>query len=113
MQNDGDTIRTNVTVGQGENPNLIGSELMFAHTLDEYYDEPILIIKTAWGGKNLAVDFRPPSAGGEIGDYYHAMIQTVEDVTQNLGTEFPEIGITDFELSGFVWFQGWNDGEIR
>ena len=109
--NDGDTIRTNVTVGQGENPNLIGSELMFAHTLDEYYDEPILIIKTAWGGKNLAVDFRPPSAGGEIGDYYHAMIQTVEDVTQNLGTEFPEIGITDFELSGFVWFQGWNDGE--
>ena len=39
--NDGDTIRTNVTVGQGENPNLIGSELMFAHTLDEYYDEAI------------------------------------------------------------------------
>ena len=108
--NDGDTIRANVTVGQGDNPNLIGPELMFAHQLDAYYDDPILIIKTAWGGKNLAVDFRPPSAGGETGTYYDAMIQTVREVTQNLGSEFPEMGVTDFEISGFSWFQGWNDG---
>ena len=26
-------------------------------------NEPILIIKTAWGGKSLNTDFRPPSAG--------------------------------------------------
>ena len=108
--NDGDTIRTNVTVGQGNGPNLIGAELMFAHQLDEYYEEPILIIKTAWGGKNLAVDFRPPSAGGETGEYYNTMIQTIEEVTQSLETEFPDIGTTDFEISGFTWFQGWNDG---
>ena len=25
--------------------------------------EPILLIKDAWGGKRLMVDFRPPSAG--------------------------------------------------
>lgn len=108
--NNGDTIRTNVTVGQGNNPNLIGTELMFAHKLDEYYDDPVLIIKTAWGGKNLAVDFRPPSAGGTTGEFYNSMIQTVQDVTQNLGTEFPDIGVSDFEISGFAWFQGWNDG---
>ena len=59
--NDGDTIRTHVTVGQGNNNNLIGTELMFAHQLDNYYEDPILIIKTAWGGKSLAEDFRPPS----------------------------------------------------
>ena len=108
--NNGDTIRTNVTVGQGSDPNLIGAELMFAHQLDEYYEDPVLIIKTAWGGKNLAVDFRPPSAGGNTGEFYNSMIQTVQDVTQNLGTEFPNIGVTDFEISGFAWFQGWNDG---
>jgi len=108
--NNGDTIRTNVTVGQGNNPNLIGPELMFAHQLDEYYEDPVLIIKTAWGGKSLAVDFRPPSAGGTTGEFYDSMIQTVLDVTQNLGTEFPNIGATDFEISGFAWFQGWNDG---
>jgi hypothetical protein len=108
--NGGDTIRSNVTVGQGANANLIGPELMFAHQLDEYYEDPVLIIKTAWGGKNLAVDFRPPSAGGTTGEYYNAMIETVEQVTQNLETEFPDIGLTDFEITGFAWFQGWNDG---
>ena len=108
--NNGDTIRTNVTVGQGNDPNLIGVELMFAHKLDEYYDDPVLIIKTAWGGKSLAVDFRPPSAGGETGAFYNSMIQIIQDVTQNLGSEFPNIGTTDYEISGFTWFQGWNDG---
>ena len=38
------------------------------------------------------------------------MIQTVQDVTQNLATEFPDIGASDYEISGFAWFQGWNDG---
>lgn len=109
----GETIKSNITVGQGAYSDLIGPELMFAHQLDEYYDDPVLIIKTAWGGKNLAVDFRPPSAGGTTGEYYNEMIQIVQDVTQNLGTEFPEIGITDFEISGFAWFQGWNDGETN
>ena len=108
--NDGDTIRTNITVGQGNDPNLIGAELMFAHQLDEYYEDPILIIKTAWGGKNLAVDFRPPSAEGETGEYYNSMIETILEVTQNLNSEFPNIGSSNFEISGFTWFQGWNDG---
>jgi hypothetical protein len=108
--NDGDTIRTKVTVGQGNHPSLIGPELMFAHLLDEYYEDPVLIIKTAWGGKSLAVDFRPPSAGGATGDFYQEMIQTVQEVTQNLDSEFPYLGTSDFEITGFAWFQGWNDG---
>lgn len=107
---EGETIRSNVTVGQGAFSDLIGPELMFAHQLDEYYEDPILIIKTAWGGKNLAEDFRPPSAGGTMGESYNAIIQTVREVTENLGAEFPNIGTTEFEISGFVWFQGWNDG---
>ncbi|NNE25863.1 MAG: T9SS type A sorting domain-containing protein [Saprospiraceae bacterium] len=108
--NNGDTIRSTVTVGQGNNPNLIGAELMFAHQLDDYYEDPILIIKTAWGGKSLAVDFRPPSAGGTPGPFYADMIKIVKDVTQNIDREFPEIETDDIEISGFAWFQGWNDG---
>ncbi len=110
FERDGETIRSNVTVGQGAYDNLIGPELMFAHQLDEYFEDPVLIIKTAWGGKSLAVDFRPPSAGGTTGEYYNAMIQTVKDVTDNLENEFPNIGAADYEISGFAWFQGWNDG---
>jgi hypothetical protein len=105
-----DTIRAHVTVGQGAYPDLIGPELMFARLVDDYYDDPVLIIKTAWGGKSLAVDFRPPSAGGETGPYYQAMIKTVRDVTHNLASEFPDLGGSDYEITGFVWFQGWNDG---
>lgn len=108
--NNGDTIRSNVTVGQGAFADLIGPELMFAHKLDEYYEDPVLIIKTAWGGLSLAEDFRPPSAGGTTGAYYDAMIETVLDVTDNLEEEFPDLAALDYELTGFAWFQGWNDG---
>jgi alpha-galactosidase len=41
----------------------IGPEYTFGLTLQQHYDGPILIIKTAWGGKSLHTDFRPPSAG--------------------------------------------------
>lgn len=41
----------------------IGPEFTFGLTMDEALDEPVLIIKTAWGGKSLHTDFRPPSAG--------------------------------------------------
>lgn len=106
----GETIKSNVTVGQGAFAHLIGPELMFAHQLDAYFEDPVLIIKTAWGGTSLAEDFRPPSAGGTTGEFYNTMIETVRNVTDNLGTEFPNLGTTDFEISGFAWFQGWNDG---
>lgn len=106
-----DLVKSQVTVGQGVNSEFIGPELMLAHELDEAFDEPILIIKTAWGGKSLAVDFRPPSAGGTTGPYYNEMINIIENVTSNLSTEFPEFNTSQFEYAGFGWFQGWNDGE--
>lgn len=41
----------------------IGPEFTFGLTMDAAFDEPVLIIKTAWGGRSLHTDFRPPSAG--------------------------------------------------
>lgn len=106
----GGTIKTNVSVGQGAYSDFIGPELMFAQQLDEYYEEPILIIKTAWGGKSLAVDFRPPSASGDTGEYYTEMINIIEELSQTYETEFPSLAGYEFDLTGFAWFQGWNDG---
>ena len=51
-----------LTVGFGS-PNCIGPELAFGHAVGNHYDEPVLLIKTAWGGRSLWRDFRPPSAG--------------------------------------------------
>jgi alpha-galactosidase len=41
----------------------IGPEFTFGLVMDAAFDEPVLIIKAAWGGKSLHTDFRPPSAG--------------------------------------------------
>jgi hypothetical protein len=58
-----------LTVGFGartdpaEVSDTIGPEYTFGLRMREAVDGPILIIKTAWGGKSLHTDFRPPSAG--------------------------------------------------
>lgn len=41
----------------------IGPEFTFGLAMDAAFDEPVLIIKAAWGGKSIHTDFRPPSAG--------------------------------------------------
>jgi hypothetical protein len=41
----------------------IGPEFTFGLTMDAALEEPVLIIKVAWGGKSLHTDFRSPSAG--------------------------------------------------
>ncbi len=46
-----------------EDGGKIGPEFTFGLTLDENLKEPVLIVKTAWGGKSLHTDFRSPSAG--------------------------------------------------
>jgi len=45
------------------NHGRIGPEFTFGIYASKAYDAPVLIIKTAWGGKSLNTDFRPPSAG--------------------------------------------------
>ena len=54
-----------LTVGYGAlgSETKIGPEYTFGLAMEAAYDGPILLIKTAWGGKSLNTDFRPPSAG--------------------------------------------------
>ena len=52
-----------LTVGYGtKGEDSIGPEFGFGHAVGEAYDQPVLIIKTAWGGKSVYQPFRPPSA---------------------------------------------------
>lgn len=105
-----------LTVGNFAPKGNFGPELMFGFTLDAQTTEPIFIIKTAWGGKSLAVDFRPPSSGighyesvppAAYGQFYRAMIEDLLNTLSNIGEYVP--GATGYDLKGFVWFQGWND----
>ncbi len=125
--------RRNPTESNGK----IGPEFTFGITMDEALEEPVLIIKTAWGGKSLNTDFRPPSAGPYVfsetqlanfnkqgknieeikaekvrqtGHYYRLMVQHVKSVLTDIKRVCPEYDAREgYELAGFVWLQGWND----
>ena len=110
----------------GVSDGKIGPEFTFGITMDDSLDEPVLIIKAAWGGKSLFYDFRPPSAGvyprtardikddryheSQSGQYYRFMIEHVRTVLSDPKRVCPEYDAADgFEIAGFVWLQGWND----
>ncbi|MHC4405796.1 MAG: sialate O-acetylesterase [Planctomycetota bacterium] len=99
-----------LTVGYGARADRIGPEFQFGHVVGDYLDDQVLLIKTAWGGKSLVKDFRPPSSGGEVGLYYTQMIRHVREVLANLEALFPAYQGQGYEIAGFGWHQGWNDG---
>lgn len=86
-----------------------GPELQIGHRLGDAIEEPVLLVKTAWGGKSLHADFRPPSAGGEVGPYYRRMLEEFEEGVRDARERFPALADLEPELAGFIWFQGWND----
>jgi alpha-galactosidase len=51
-----------LTIGYGS-PGCTGSELEFGWIMGDRFDEPVLLIKAAWGGHSLYQLFRSPSAG--------------------------------------------------
>lgn len=126
-----------LTTGFGASPEEIGPEFTFGIFLEKLLREPILIIKTSWGGKDLHTDFRPPSAGPFVwsdfeftarrhrgddmekdkaekinatGVYYRLMIEHVQKVLGDIQRVVPAYDPQQgYELAGFVWFQGFND----
>ena len=166
--------RGKLTVGYGS-PGCIGLELEFGNIMGNHYDEPVLLIKTAWGGKSIGRDFRPPSSGlqskekidefvgnmvkrdynnlirkewnqakkdnpkitrreieeksdasleaihkakGEgyrkevvesYGHFYRLMMSEIKTTLSELKTRFPDYDGRGYDITGFVWFQGWND----
>jgi hypothetical protein len=138
--------RGGLTIGYGS-PDRTGLELELGTVLGDRFAEPVLLIKTAWGGHSLQKQFRPPSAGlpdaaaleaeleaaekrvternakeqrddplptlddirGAYGESYRAMLREVARVLGEYESEFPALRGKRALVSGFVWFQGWND----
>jgi hypothetical protein len=116
-----------LTVGYGTPTNRIGPELGFGWVLGEAIENQILLIKVAWGGQSLAMDFRPPSSGAptfalnekikqriesgeyQVGGRFRDIIQEVRATLADLPNLFPAYDGRGYELAGLVWFQGFND----
>ena len=123
--------------GFGASAEKIGPEFTFGIYTEKATDAPILLIKTAWGGKSLNTDFRSPGAGPYVfnaeqlaglqkqgkdvaamqaekdkatGVYYRRMIEHVKKVLADPKRVVPDYDAAQgVELAGFAWFQGWND----
>lgn len=87
----------------------IGPEFGFGHVVGNGLTDKVLLVKTAWGGKSLAVDFRPPSSGSATGPYYTEMVAKVRMVLADVKKYYPYYDGKGFEIAGFGWHQGWND----
>ena len=85
-----------LTAGYGS-PNRIGVELEFGHVLGDHFEQPVLLIKTAWGGKSLYRDFRPPSAGLPSEEVLREILDNTN--TRNQRNERPEISMDDVKSS--------------
>lgn len=115
-----------LTVGYGAKETLIGPELGIGWVTGDAFKEPVLLIKCAWGGKSLGVDFRPPSAGklpyslGEktdaamaqdpaiLGKYYRETLALTKAALAQVKELVPGSD-GKYEVVGFGWHQGWND----
>ncbi|MDB4721853.1 sialate O-acetylesterase [Verrucomicrobiales bacterium] len=107
-----------LTIGGYAGRGSIGPELGFGWALGDYSSDPIVLLKFGPGGTSLAGPWRPPSSGNNgnkqrgpgIGDQYDHLISSTARQLENLGSEFPQLKGLKFELAGFGWHQGWNDG---
>jgi hypothetical protein len=98
-----------VGFGAYEGRHHFGPELGIGRVLGQQFDEPVLLVKTAWGGKSLVGDFRPPSAGGVTGAYYERMLRELDRALAGMAEDHPQLAGHTAQLDGIVWFQGWND----
>lgn len=67
-----------LTIGYGS-PDRTGMELEFGTVLGDHFDEPVLIIKAAWGGHSLYKNFRPPSAGLPADDVLRQELEKAQE----------------------------------
>ncbi len=128
------------TTGRPRRPTLtVGPELGIGHVLGDHFSEQVLLIKAAWGGRAVNYSFRPPGAmpsdeeiqqevaeikkrkpDAEVtfesrkagyGADYRRILSETEKVLGNLKHYFPAYRPSQgYEIAGFIWFQGWNDG---
>ncbi|MCA9297815.1 MAG: hypothetical protein KDA28_02045, partial [Phycisphaerales bacterium] len=59
--------------------------------------------------KNNQPDVTMDDIRETYGHFYRAMMQEIHGTLSELDTRFPALAGADVEISGFVWFQGWND----
>ena len=108
---------------------MIGPEYGFAKKCSADHQSPVVLLKTAWGGKDVWCDFRSPSAGDfnwaerqmkareeregrsrEVGSFFRAMINNVKtglnQARVHLGREDLELKDSSGSKAGMITASG-------
>ena len=67
-----------LTIGYGS-PGRTGAELEFGTLMGDRFDEPVILVKAAWGGHSLYKLFRSPSAGFPAGEVLEKELKQAQD----------------------------------
>jgi hypothetical protein len=109
----------------------VGPELGFGFEVGDHFNETVLLVKVAFGGSSLAVDWRPPSApplpfnytsnvcnvttsicqpypASYYGTRYREMLSVVNDTLGHMDQYVPNYD-GKYKINGMVWWQGFND----
>ena len=132
----GSPMRERNADGKRVNVAGVGPELGIGWVLGEHFDEPVLLIKAAWGGRAIKQTFRPPSAMPTEGELKTRLAEihkknpgtTLRELRDSYGSDYRKVlsevaRVLDhieryvpgydqdqgYELAGFIWFQAWND----
>jgi len=106
-----------LTTGYGADAGQIGPEYAFGFVVGDYFEDQVLLIKSAWGGRSLHRNFLSqsskkyptPKADGDTGFQYSEVLRHVKEITGNLKKYYPSYSGKGYEIIGFGWHQGWND----
>ena len=120
----------------------IGPEIGFGHAVGNFFDEPVLLLKTSQGNRSLSWDFLTPGSKqfeykGKIyagykqtplswdkgttpkpinwyaGKQYDDCIGAAHEVLRNFDKEFPHWKGRGYEIKGFAWWQGDKDRYVE
>lgn len=90
--------------GDRDGKGTFGPELLFGCDMAPKDPTQVMaIIKISWGGTNLGIQWRPPSAGGETGPLYKNWVEAYHEALSKLDPAF------ELEIAGMIWMQGESD----
>ena len=95
-----------LSVGFGQTPDEIGVEYSLANRLGDFFDEQVIVVRVSSGPISLAEDARPPSSGGELGEFYEDLVHEVYDAMEEFEESCPSYQGQGIEVAGLVWLQG-------
>lgn len=94
--------------GNRDGKGTFGPELLFGYNMAPQDPKQVMaIIKIAWGGTNLGAQWRPPSAGGTVGDLYTKWVNFFNEAKSTLDPAFEP------EFCGMIWMQGESDASDK